>query len=1512
MTSIPPAEPRPPSLSRRPTDSNRPSLSRPSSQVISPIDKRSPAFQRQIGDHADGRPAKRRKVEGDGTNPRGHAPSNSNGSAIAPATSPASQIDFKASLPRLVKPSAVLVRFGKAQGKEDEDDLEILSDDDVPELPARPWSTNPPSKPADNPAPTHRSRVNLPVPNTPDSLETPASAPHFVAKRPAGFFPWTGKHPEDVLSENNVKHGYFDKPPNPTEKELNTARVPLYNAFKHKSGVDNLSILFSLVLDQKNQHGLISSVSTFKPPPRVTLTEAKRKSWIADLANADVPLRRLSRTIPQGIRGQSLLDQCLQNAVPLSRAIWFAKCVCANEIRTLRRKGTTPSVAVGTESKWLREWTVHVEQFLEAHVEQRTIPDWKSNIQYALRLITRLYLESLLDRDHYLDWIVQSFASADIDHTPFWLMIVHLYKQDMSCHRRRGKKLAEALIDKYQSLEKPLGHAIVSLKQRLREAIRWLLLSRPASFLMPDKWPAIVGVVRTCLDKEIRQDRQILGELDRINGRTMGFNKSALATSRAPDQAVVEILDSAQAPFNVTKLEEDLTLACPDADLRIPSCLEWACTRFRCGSARIYLVSRLIRRWRRDGQDVDSVILNFLSASREGRTTADGQRLKHLAAQLSRSDSFPVSKYLQWLMVRGLPKKGTVEINIDSIFGNAAAKGESESSKSTLVLLDMSMHLVEDHVVNLRNSVLRRAGFDPDYEEAIFRKCVSFIERQLAALGPARKAPPSRDSEPAFGLLPWTLRSKIAMWLRSKVADSVATTGSGTQPAPVLLGSKTLKEEQFFFVRHVLECMGDEAVLADVVGILSCSQNDDLVASLAATIHFHADSFSAIGALDILQKRMCQLYLTWRATKPTMPLLTTSLLDLCTAFPLKSPAIKLLQQDLVRGDRGRAVAACSPYSDGIAESLQQAGATFVEDFEAILQSEPNMNELTMNGLFAVLADRMEKQQKFGDDLHTILSFCQLLSRLRLCRRTQADLLIQRWVSRLIPYLDGNFGCILLRNLIGTGCLSFAGLLTAMTSSKPASRKYLAVTALLQHILAPKQVGLADWVTYQTRTRWFDYSQREPKIVVEMLCEAGLESVSSLFEARLLSVLVNDGALSSTTSDLTEQWLVSQLNHVLDCRDDNISGFDLRALLGSINNFSHRFVQLRFWLLSRGTADKGLATDQGEMVDVLSETLEQTLESANGTHGSDSRFSQLLDTVGSDVANQVRHRVEGAFIEVLPKFPLNKAASPVTAMFPPDVQQLSLIIERAFRVCTTSTVPKHGLVSQLIDKLSQILKYLGSTNVPSIPAASIMPGNSGSSTGMNPPQMVSVTSSPVAYSSESVNVVYPTAMLSALRYMLQMICLQRPALLSSGGNATTAKQAQSEQVQLLVRLGQIAVHPAIGNLGSREEQSKAQEVTGFIFDVIGSIVDEVSEEVKTTCAKMLKDKLQDVRLKYLFGSINMMGSEQVPDMGHGLQVVKEGKGVVGDWRPRVWEVLDNGSGKESETSLGLGLFGARYG
>ena len=212
--------------------------------------------------------------------------------------------------------------------------------------------------------------------------EPPSSAPRIQEGLPADFFPWSGNHPEDILNEATIKQGYFDKMQG-TQAESSTARPSVWSSLKHKSGLQILSSLFVSILDQRQAHGIITANSTFKPPPRVTLIDTKREAWLRDLANPSIPLRRLSRTIPHGIRGKVLLDHCLVKRIPIMRAIWLAKCVGANEIRAFKRKGASGAFAVGGETKWIKDWTINVEQFLEMILAQCGTPEWRSGVDYG-------------------------------------------------------------------------------------------------------------------------------------------------------------------------------------------------------------------------------------------------------------------------------------------------------------------------------------------------------------------------------------------------------------------------------------------------------------------------------------------------------------------------------------------------------------------------------------------------------------------------------------------------------------------------------------------------------------------------------------------------------------------------------------------------------------------------------------------------------------------------------------------------------------------------------------------------------------------------------------------------------------------------------------------------------------------------------------------------------------------------------------------------------------------------
>lgn len=264
---------------------------------------------------------------------------------------------------------------------------------------------------------------------------------HFAEGKAADVFPWAGNSPEDVLSEALVKGGFSNKAQ--IMNEMNTARPSLWSNLKNKSGINTMSTLFVAVLEKRQQNGRLQIPNNFKPPPRLTLRDSNRESWLHDLANPNVSLRRLSRTIPHGLTGQVLLEQCLNKNIPLSRAVWLAKCVGINELRSHKRKGQAGTVT------WGRGWTSSVEQFVDNIISSIGQGDWKRRVTYALQLATYLYKEHLLEDDHFLDWILNGLETSPSERLFIWVLIVlvsHYWTDIVSC-RRRGKRLAESLLN---------------------------------------------------------------------------------------------------------------------------------------------------------------------------------------------------------------------------------------------------------------------------------------------------------------------------------------------------------------------------------------------------------------------------------------------------------------------------------------------------------------------------------------------------------------------------------------------------------------------------------------------------------------------------------------------------------------------------------------------------------------------------------------------------------------------------------------------------------------------------------------------------------------------------------------------------------------------------------------------------------------------------------------------------------------------------------------------------------
>src|ERR1700753_3457117 len=257
---------------------------------------------------------------------------------------------------------------------------------------------------------------------------------------------------EDNISEQTIKSGFQNKPL--ITNESNTARPSLWSQLK-KNGPTMLSSLFVNLLEKRQSNGRLTARRNFKLPPLLTMTPTRRESFLRELADPTWPLRKLTRSLPRGVGGKVLWDQCLDKFIPTPRAVWLAKCIGAHDLRAIKRKSATSTSAVNSEAKGVKEWTMHVEQFIKGAISTTSDAQWKTKVDYVLRLSAHLFSDRLLDEDHFLDWILASLETSSFDYLPVWLLLVRIYTKPIISSRRRGRRLVEALLSHLERQDYP-------------------------------------------------------------------------------------------------------------------------------------------------------------------------------------------------------------------------------------------------------------------------------------------------------------------------------------------------------------------------------------------------------------------------------------------------------------------------------------------------------------------------------------------------------------------------------------------------------------------------------------------------------------------------------------------------------------------------------------------------------------------------------------------------------------------------------------------------------------------------------------------------------------------------------------------------------------------------------------------------------------------------------------------------------------------------------------------------
>nr|POE90145.1 mediator of rna polymerase ii transcription subunit 12 [Quercus suber] len=893
----------------------------------------------------------------------------------------------------------------------------------------------------------------------------------------ADYSPWTGRdHPEDVMNEAVVKNGYFDKAPGSNPPESGSAKQSIWPNLsqKNNTGLQMVAYLFTQVLEKRQALGKCTAPSTFKPPPRVTVTDTRREAWLRDLANPDVPLRKQSRTIPHGVRGKGLMDQCLGKQIPIHRAVWLAKCVGANELRAFRRKGVSGSATTSGESKWVREWTVQIEQFLDAVILTCGQPDWQQRMNYAVKLATSFFVEKLMDADHYLDWVVTSFGEAPVERLPIWLIMVQLYWKDITSYVRRGRKLAECLLDRLRLLGSIASTAGRAIHLQLQKLITTLATTRRGSLIIPSTWEKFRHILAsTEASNGINAPTAIMRDVVQRNDRLTGPLTRTAANTRSELLDLCSSLDSIGLEWTVADFTEQALSLIPTIPELITAVLNWASSLHRHGPSRIYLAASIITQLHNSGHDTDAAILEYICRSSKP-SAVQSDHVHRVIVDLVRRHAFSTGKYLRWLISSGVLYDG------------------SNSRGATDLLAVLPTDLLPLDLLNTRTTLLRRL----DVEELdAMQHPLDTVNLEAVLNGE------DEDTTPFETLhdLKIVTKTKIAMDIRQIIRQHGKQSSIGT-------GS-------FCTFRSALELVEDLPTLLELIDLAIDSDCAALLSTVADTVNYHAKTFAALGELDGLVDRMTERYLALRSAQAQERPFICGMRTLAIRIPGRAALQKLTANDLTLYDQQTLLAACSPASDNLT-SMHASSLGCDDDIDAVFASGNSMDCQLMQRVFSRIVYSATKSPH--PQLVVAGKLCSWFSQLRLLDPLGFKQLAQIYLQN---FFNGSTGALIATDaiaaLVASGCSSLA----EVVGAAQAASSLLAVDTAVRLILSEEDVGnrlsVMDRYRYKVMAQTFRDSQHE--VMVDLICEV-LKGSSSAETNPMSELLVHYFTHNTTARD----------------------------------------------------------------------------------------------------------------------------------------------------------------------------------------------------------------------------------------------------------------------------------------------------------------------------------------------------------------------------------------------------------
>jgi len=182
-----------------------------------------------------------------------------------------------------------------------------------------------------------------------------------------GFHPPRPGQEEDLLSDKYIRDGFSSA--SNVAAETFSALGLAKEAIADSSLFGQVEELAARVLARRRERVKDIPPWNFKLPGRAVFNDKRRLNWIKDLADPQIPLQKLGRSVPSGIKGHDLLDMLSNNNVSIPRALWYIRVLGGNETQQGIRSRTSQD-----NSQYSIEWTLTLTTYVRKLLSDVTLP----------------------------------------------------------------------------------------------------------------------------------------------------------------------------------------------------------------------------------------------------------------------------------------------------------------------------------------------------------------------------------------------------------------------------------------------------------------------------------------------------------------------------------------------------------------------------------------------------------------------------------------------------------------------------------------------------------------------------------------------------------------------------------------------------------------------------------------------------------------------------------------------------------------------------------------------------------------------------------------------------------------------------------------------------------------------------------------------------------------------------------------------------------------------------------